>query len=170
MILANSLTTPALGLIVWTTLIFLIFFLLLYRYAWPQILNALHARNDRIRSALLAAEEAREEMIKLQADNEAILRKAREEREAIVREARDSAERIIGEAKGKAIAEANLIIAKSKTAIEREKAAAMSEIRQQVASISLDIASRVLLDKLSGDKEQEKLIEKYLNELDSNRN
>jgi len=170
MVLANSLTTPALGLIVWTTLTFLIFFLLLYRYAWPQILNAIHARNDRIRSALMAAEEAREDMIKLQADNEAILRKAREERETIVREARDSAERIIGEAKEKAISEANIIITKSKTAIEREKAAAMSEIRQQVASLSLDIASRVLLEKLSGDKEQEKLIEKYLNELDSTRN
>ncbi len=170
MVLANSLTTPALGLIVWTSLTFILFFLLLYRFAWPQILNAIHARDERIRSALLSAEEAREEMIKLQADNEAILRKAREEREAIVREARDSAERIIVEAKGKAIAEANTIIAKSKTAIEREKAAAMSEIRQQVASISLDIASRVLLEKLSGDKEQEKLIEKYLNELENSRN
>lgn len=170
MLLANSLTTPALGLIVWTTFTFLLFFLLLYRFAWPQILNAIHARNDRIRSALLSAEEAREEMIKLKADNETVLRKAREEREVIVREARDSAERIIGEAKQKAVSEANLIIAKSKTAIEREKAAAMSEIRQQVASISLDIASRVLLEKLSGDKEQEKLIEKYLKELDSSRN
>lgn len=170
MILANSLTTPALGLIVWTTFTFLLFFLLLYIFAWPQILNAINARNDRIRNALLSAEEAREEMKKLQADNDVIIRKAREEREAIVREARDAAEKIIGEAKQKAVTEANLIIAKSKTAIEREKSAAMSEIRQQVASISLDIASRVLLEKLSDDKEQEKLIERYLKELDNSRN
>jgi len=170
MVLANSLTTPALGLIVWTTISFLIFFFLLYHFAWPQILNAINARNERISSALLSAEQAREEMIKLQADNEIILRKAREEREAIVKEARNAAEKIIGEAKQKAISEANLIIAKSKDVIEREKSLAMTEIRQQVATISLDIASRVLIEKLSGDKEQEKLIEKYLNELERTRN
>jgi F-type H+-transporting ATPase subunit b len=170
MILANNLATPALGLIVWTTVIFLIFFFVLRKYAWPQILNAVHARNERIRSSLLSVEKAREEMIKLQADNEAILRKAREEREIIVREARDSAERIIGEARNKAVAEANTIIAKSRTAIEREKNLAMTEIRQQVASLSLEIASKVLTEKLSATGEQEKLIEKYLNELDTNRN
>jgi len=170
MILANSLTSPALGLIVWTTIIFILFFVLLYKFAWPQILNAVNARNSQIRSALLSAEQAKEEMIKLLADNEVIIQKAREEREVIVREARDSAERIIGEAREKSIAEANSIIAKSKIAIEREKTATMLEIREQVASISLDIASRVLLEKLSGDKEQEILIEKYLKELDSSRN
>lgn len=170
MILANSLTSPALGLIVWSTLIFLIFFGVLYKFAWPQILNAVHARNERIRSSLLSAEKAREEMIKLQADNEEILRKARGERELIVREARDAAEKIISEARDKAIAEANIIIAKSRTLIEREKATAMTEIRQQVASISLEIASKVVLEKLSSDKEQEQLIEKYLKEIESNRN
>lgn len=170
MILAGNLTTPALGLVVWSTLIFFLFFAVLYKFAWPPILNAIHARNERIRSSLLAAEKAREDMIKLQADNEAILRKAREEREIIVREARDSAERIISEARDKAIAEANAIVAKSRTLIEREKASAMTEIRQQVASISLDIASRVVMEKLSSNQEQEKLIEKYLKEIESNRN
>jgi F-type H+-transporting ATPase subunit b len=170
MILANSLTSPALGLIVWSTLIFLVFFFILYRFAWPQILNAVEARNERIRSSLLSAEKAREEMIKLQADNEAILRKAREEREQIVREARDSAERIISNAKNKAIEEANSIIAKSRLAIEREKSAAMSEIKQQVASISLDIASSVLQEKLSGSAEQERLIDRYLGDMGSSKN
>lgn len=170
MILANSLTSPALGLIVWSTIIFLIFFMVLYKFAWPQIMNAVHARNERIRSSLLSAEKAREEMIKLQADNEEILRKARGERELIVREARETAEKIIGEARDKAIAEANLIVAKSRSVIEREKATAMTEIRQQVASISLEIASKIVMQKLSSDKEQESLIEKYLKEIESNRN
>jgi len=170
MILAGNLITPELGLVVWSTLIFLLFFAVLYKFAWPPILNAIHARNERIRSSLLAAEKAREDMIKLQADNEAILRKAREERELIVREARDSAEKIISEARDKAIAESNAIVAKSRTVIEREKVTAMAEIRQQVASISLEIASRVVMEKLSSDKEQERLIEKYMQEIESNRN
>jgi F-type H+-transporting ATPase subunit b len=170
MITANSLATPALGLIVWTTVIFLIFFFLLRKYAWPPVLNAIHARNERIRSSLLAAEKAREEMIRLQADNEAILRKAREERDQIVREAREASEKIVSNSREKAAMEATAIILKARQAIEREKDAAMLEIRQQVASISIDIASRVLQEKLSVTGEQEKLIDKYLNEFDSGKN
>jgi F-type H+-transporting ATPase subunit b len=170
MITANSLATPALGLIVWTTIIFLIFFFLLRKYAWPPVLNAIHARNERIRSSLLAAEKAREEMIRLQADNEAILREAREERDQIVREAREAAEKIVAISRERASQEANAITAKARQAIEREKDAAMIEIRQQVASISMDIASRVLQEKLSVTGEQEKLIEKYLSEFDKGRN
>lgn len=170
MITANSLATPALGLIVWTTVIFLIFFFALRKYAWPPVLNAIHARNERIRSSLLAAEKAREEMIRLQADNEAILREAREERDQIVREAREAAEAIISGSREKASQEANVLISRARQAIEREKEAAMIEIRQQVASISIEIASRVVKEKLSVTGEQEKLIENYLNEFDSGRN
>ncbi|MDX9929858.1 MAG: F0F1 ATP synthase subunit B [Bacteroidales bacterium] len=170
MVLANSLATPALGLIVWTTVIFLIFFYVLRRFAWPQILNAVHARNERIRSSLLAAEKAREEMIRLQADNEAILREAREEKDKIIREARDASDNIIALARDKSSQEAAAIIARAKTAIEREKETAMVEIRQQVASISLEIASRIVMEKLSVTGEQEKLIEKYLSELEDSRN
>ncbi len=170
MITANSLATPALGLIVWTTVIFLIFFFALRKYAWPPVLNAIHARNERIRSSLLAAEKAREEMIRLQADNEAILREAREERDQIVREAREAAEAIISGSREKASQEANVLISRARQAIEREKEAAMIEIRQQVASISIEIASRVVKEKLSVTGEQEKLIEKYLNEFESGKN
>ena len=170
MILANSLATPALGLIVWTTFIFLIFFFVLRKFAWPQILNAVHARNERIRSSLLASEKAREDMIRMQADNEEILRRAREERDIIVREARESAERIVADSREKAALEGSIIVAKARAAIEREKSAAMIEIRQQVASISVEIASKVLQEKLLVTCEQEKLIGKYLDELETNRN
>lgn len=165
MILANSLATPALGLIVWTTVIFLIFFYVLRRFAWPPILNAVHARNEGIRSSLLASEKAREEMIRMQADNEEILRRAREERDAIVREAREASEKIVAGSRDKAALEAAAIVAKARSVIEREKSAAMIEIRQQVASISVEIASKVLQEKLAVTGEQEKLIEKYLDEL-----
>jgi len=170
MILANSLATPALGLIVWTTFIFLIFFFVLYKFAWPPILNAVHARNERIRSSLLASEKAREDMIRMQADNEEILRRAREERDIIVREARESAERIVADSREKAALEGSIIVAKARAAIEREKSAAMIEIRQQVASISVEIASKVLQEKLLVTGEQEKLIGKYLDELETKRN
>lgn len=170
MITANSLATPALGLIVWTTLIFLTFFFLLRKYAWPPVLNAIHARNERIRSSLLAAEKAREEMVRLQADNESILREAREERDQIVREAREAAEKVAFVSREKATQEATAIITKARQAIEREKDAAMIEIRQQVASISIEIASRVLQEKLTATSEQEKLIAKYLAEFDSGKN
>lgn len=170
MILANSLATPALGLIVWTTFIFLIFFFVLRKFAWPQILNAVHARNERIRSSLLASEKAREDMIRMQADNEEILRRAREERDIIVREARESAERIVADSRDKAALEGSIIVAKARTTIDREKSAAMIEIRQQVASISVEIASKVLQEKLLVSGEQEKLIGKYLDELETNRN
>jgi F-type H+-transporting ATPase subunit b len=170
MILANSLATPALGLIVWTTFIFLIFFFVLHKFAWPQILNAVHARNERIRSSLLASEKAREDMIRMQADNEEILRRAREERDLIVREARETSEKIVADSREKAALEASIIVSKAKAAIEREKSAAMIEIRQQVASISVEIASKIMQEKLVVTGEQEKLIGKYLDELESQRN
>ncbi|MBE0675440.1 MAG: F0F1 ATP synthase subunit B [Bacteroidales bacterium] len=170
MISANSLATPALGLIVWTTLIFLMFFLILRKFAWPQIFNAIHARNERIRSSLLAAEKVREDLIRLQADNEEILREAREERDQIVKEARGAAERILSASRDKATQDAAAIVSRARTAIEREKDLAMTEIRQQVASISIEIASRVLQEKLSSSGEQEKLIERYLTELEKGKN
>ncbi|MBM3419718.1 MAG: F0F1 ATP synthase subunit B [Bacteroidetes bacterium] len=170
MVAGNSLATPALGLIVWTTVIFLIFLFILRKYAWPPILNAIHARNERIRSSLLAAEKAREEMIRLQADNEAILREAREERDKIVREARESGDKIIAISREKAGQEASVIVAKARLAIEREKEAAMMEIRKQVADISVDIASLILRERLTPSREQEKLIENYLKEIDKGMN
>ena len=83
-LLANSLTTPAIGTVVWTTLIFTLFFLILSKFAWKPILNAVKAREEMIKGSLASAEKAREDMMRLQSDNEAILRKAREEREVIL--------------------------------------------------------------------------------------
>lgn len=169
-LLANSLTTPAIGTIFWTTLIFGLFFLVLTKFAWKPILNAVKARDEMIKGALESAEKAREDMLKLQSDNEAILRKAREEREGILKDAREVRDKLISEAKGKATEEAEKLIEKARTGIESEKAKALSEIREQVATLSVEIASKILGEKLKESGEQGKLIDKYLKEIDLNKN
>ena len=169
-ILANSLTTPAIGTVIWTTIIFCVFFFLLAKFAWKPILSAVKARDEVIKSSLEAAEKAKEEMIKLQSDNEAILRKAREEREAILKEGRDVRDKLIADAKGKAEEEAEKIVEKARTDIENEKMKALLEINEQVASLSVDIASKLLGEQLSKTGEQEKLIDNYLKEINLNKN
>jgi F-type H+-transporting ATPase subunit b len=169
-LLANSLTSPAIGLVFWTTLIFIIFFLILKKYAWKPILSAVKARDEMIKGSLASAERARKEMLKLQSDNEAILRKAREERENILKEARDVRDKLIAEAKGKATEEAEKVIQKARAGIEREKTAAIAEIREQVAYLSVEIASKILGEKLKQTGEQAKLIDNYLKDIDINKN
>ena len=169
-LLANSLTTPAFGTIFWSALIFGLFFLILTKFAWKPILAAVKARDEMIRSSLESAEKAREDMLKLQSDNEAILRKAREEREVILKEAREVRDKLISEAKGKASEEAEKLVEKARAGIESEKRKALSEIHEQVASISVEIASRLLGEKLKQTGEQEKLIDNYLKEIDFNKN
>jgi F-type H+-transporting ATPase subunit b len=169
-LLANSLTTPAIGTIFWTTLIFGLFFLILAKFAWKPILNAVKARDEMIKGSLESAEKAREDMLKLQSDNEAILRKAREEREGILKEAREVRDKLISEAKGKAAEEAEKLIDKARTGIESEKRKALAEIREQVATLSIEIASKLLGEKLKQTGEQGKLIDGYLKEIDFNKN
>ena len=168
--LASSLTTPAIGTVVWTTVIFLLFFFLLTKFAWKPILNAVRARDEIIKSSLESAEKAREDMKRLQADNEAILKKAREERENILKEARDVRDKMINEAKGKASEEAEKLIGKAREAIEREKDKALSEIHDEVAFLSVEVASKLLGEKLKESEQQSKLITGYLKEIENNRN
>lgn len=170
MILANSLTTPAIGTIFWTTSIFVVFFLILKKFAWKPILAAIRQREEMIKGSLEMAKNAREEMLRLQSDNEAILKKAREEREGILKEAREVRDKLISEAKTRATEEAEKLIEKAKSGIEQEKTKALSEIHEQVATLSVEIASKLLGERLSQTKEQEKLIEKYLNDIGLNKN
>ena len=169
-ILANSLTTPALGTLVWSVLIFGLFFLILTKFAWKPILNAVKARDEMIQGSLESAEQAREEMLRLQSDNEKILHRAREEREVILKEAREVRDKLIAEAKGKASEEAEKLIEKARAGIESEKSKALSEIHEQVATLSVDIASKIVGEKLKHTGEQDKLINNYLKEIDLNKN
>lgn len=169
-LLSNSLTTPAIGTLFWTVVIFTMFFLILTKFAWKPILNMVKQREEMIKGSLASAEKARKEMVKLQSDNEAILKKAREERESILKEAREVRDKMIAEAKGKASEEADKIVEKARTGIEREKALALADIREQVASLSVDIASKLLSEKLSHTGEQGKLIDHYLKDIDLKKN
>jgi F-type H+-transporting ATPase subunit b len=166
--LSNSLTSPGIGVVIWAALIFGLFFIILARFGWKPILAAVKSRDEMIKGSLASAAKAREEMVKLQSDNEAILRKAREEREVILKEAREVRDKLIAEAKGKATEEAEKIVEKAIAGIEREKAKALSEIHDQVTTLSIDIASKLLGEKLSKTDEQEKLISKYLKDIDLN--
>src|SRR3972149_2724317 len=168
-LLANSLTSPAIGLVFWSVLIFGLFFFLLSKFAWKPILNAVKARDEMIKGSLEAAEIAREDMMRLQSDNEAILRKAREEREVILKDARDVRDKLIAEAKGKASEEAEKIVEKARIGIEGQKREALAEIHDQVAILSVDIASKLLGEQLKKTGEQEKLIDNYLKEINFNK-
>ncbi|HUX55838.1 MAG TPA: F0F1 ATP synthase subunit B [Bacteroidales bacterium] len=171
MILASSsLTTPAIGTIFWTALIFVLFFFILKKFAWKPILNAVKARDEMIKGSLESAENARREMLRIQSDNETILSKAREERESILKEAREVRDKLISEAKDKATEEAEKLIEKARVGIENEKRKALSDIHDQVATLSVGIASKLLSEKLKQTGQQEKLIDTYLKEIDFNKN
>ena len=163
-----DLVTPGIGMIFWTTLFFLILLFILGKFAWPAILAAVAARNESIRKALDAAEKAREEMTQLQADNEKVLAEAKVERDAMMKEARDVKDSIIAEAKEKAGAEASKMIQNAKEAIRSEQASAVSEMKEQMAKLSVDIAEMILVEKLGNDKAQKDLVNKLVDDIDLN--
>ncbi len=170
MILANSLATPAIGTIFWTTLIFGLLLVLLRVFAWKPIMGAIKEREDSIKGSLEAADEARRDMERLQADNETIIKEARKERDALMKEARDSRDKMIAEAKNLAKTEADKIVEKAREGIEKEKSAAMAEIRDQVADLSVDIAEKILRLSLKDTPEQDRLIDKLLDDIDLKKN
>ncbi len=133
-------------------------------------MNAVQAREDMIRNSLDSAEKAREEMKVLQADNEIILRKAREERDKILRDARAAYERMMTEAKEKSQSESDALVRRAKELIEREKVTAITEVKREVARLAIEVASKVVGEKLKNDAQQQKLIERYIKEIEANRN
>ena len=150
------------GLFFWQLFIFIGLILLLKKFAWKPILDAVNEREEGIRNALKSAENARNEMQNLQADNQRILQEARMERDALLKEAREMKEKMIADSKTEAQAEGQKMIAQAKAAIESEKNAAMAELKSQVSSLSLEIAEKLLKDELSNKDSQVKLVEKML--------
>jgi F-type H+-transporting ATPase subunit b len=156
------------SLIFWTTIIFILFFILLRKFAWKPILGAVKGREDSINEALSSAETARREMQNLTAENERILQEARLERDSLLKEAREMREKMIADSKADAQAEGARMIEQAKTAILAEKNAAMAELKSQVSSLSLSIAEKVLKDELSNKEAQTKLIENMLGDVKLN--
>ncbi len=160
-------TSPE-SLIFWTTITFIIFFFLLAKFAWKPILGAVKSREESINNALASADAARREMQNLTASNERILQEARMERDAMLKEAREMREKMIADSKAEAQAEGTRMIEQAKAAIQSEKNAAMSEIKTQVSSLSLDIAEKLLKNELSNKDSQKALVEKMLGDVTLN--
>ena len=163
-----DLVTPGIGLIFWTTLIFFLLLILLRIFAWKPILNAVKNRESSIKSALESAEKAKEEMKKLLVKNEQILKDAKIERDLMLRDAKLAREKVINEAKEKASQEASKLLALARQNIQNEKESAINEIKLQVANLSVAIAEKILREKLSGDKNQNDLINKLIDDIELN--
>ena len=155
----------SLGLFFWQLILFVALVLLLKKFAWKPILNAVNDREEGILKALESAENARKEMQNLTADNERILKEARIERDAMLKEAREMKDSMITEAKSEASAQATKVIEQAKATIESEKHAAIAEIKNQVAGLSLEIAEKVMRIELSDKNKQIKLVEDMLKEV-----
>ncbi|MCB0619535.1 MAG: F0F1 ATP synthase subunit B [Saprospiraceae bacterium] len=153
-----SVIKPEPGLIIWTTIIFAIFWYMMSKFAFGPIQQALRKREEDIQGALDEAKKAREEMANLQAQNETLMAEAQEERAKIIKDAKHAKETILKEAKEKAKEEAQRIVTNAKQEIENQKLAAMTELKNQIGTIALDIAGKVIDRELKGDKEQEKFV------------
>ncbi len=152
----------SLGLFILQTILFVGLILLLKKFAWKPILDAVNEREEGIKNALLSAESAKKEMQNLKSDNEKLLADARAERDTMIKEAREMKEKMINDAKTEAQVAGEKMIAQAKAAIESEKNAAMADLKNQVSSLSLEIAEKVLRDELSNKESQTKLVEKML--------
>ena len=150
------------GLFFWQAIILVILIVLLAKFAWKPILAALAAREEGISNALLAAENAKKDMQNLKADNEKLLAEARAERDAMIKEAREIKEKMIADAKSEAQVQGAAMIESAKATIESEKNAAMAELKNQVSTLSLEIAETLLKGELSNKEAQTKLVEKML--------
>jgi F-type H+-transporting ATPase subunit b len=158
----------SLGLFVFQILIFVGLVLLLKKFAWKPILDAVNEREEGIKTSLESAAKAKEEMAAIAADNERILNEARVERDTLLKEARQSKEKLISEAKEQAAVEADKIIASAKESINREKMQAMTELKNQIADLSVGIAEKVLRQELSSKDSQMKLIDSLVKEAEEN--
>lgn len=154
----------SLGLFVWMLVIFIGLVFLMKKFAWKPILDAVNEREEGIRNALLSAENAKREMLNLQSSNEKLIAEARAERDEMMKEAREIKEKMINDAKSEAQSQGEKMIAQAKAAIESEKNAAMAELKNQVSSLSLEIAEKVLKSELANAEAQSKLVEKMLGE------
>ncbi len=158
-----ELLLPHLGLIIWTLIAFLIVFFILKKYAWKPILTGLNEREAGIANSIATAERVKLEMAQLKNENEALLAQAREERGAMLKEAKEIKDKIINDAKDDAKIQASKIIAEAHASIENQKMAAITDLKNQLGNMVVEVSEKVLRRELSNKTEQEK----YIRELTS---
>jgi len=156
-----KLLTPDPGLLFWTLVAFLIVFIILGKMAWPAIIKGLKEREEGIADAIATAEKVKAEMATLKNENEAMMAQAREERAVMIKEAKEQTLKMISDAKDKAKSEYDRIVADAQLAINQQKNAALTEVKNQVGSLVIEVSEKILRRELSDKKEQEK----YINQL-----
>ena len=157
-----DLLTPDVGLLFWTFISFAILFFVLKKFAWKPIVKTVNDRENSIKEALASADAAKREMQNLTANNEKLLKEARVERDAMMKEARELKTKLIADAKEEAKVEGAKMIANAQAAIQSEKKAAIADIKNQVASLSIEIAEKVVTEELSNKDKQLKLVSDLL--------
>ncbi len=163
-----SVLKPDPGIIFWTALVFIVLWTILGRMAFKPIQGALKKRENDIQDALDEAKNAREEMAKLNAENEALLVKAREERATILKEAKEAKAAMIKEAEGEARAKAQKIVTNATQEIENQRKAAVTDLKNQVGLMAIEIAEKVLRKQLAGDAAQEGYVNTLVDEIKLN--
>ena len=159
---------PEFGLILWSTIIFVLFYFVLGKFAFRPIANALKKREHDIQNALDESKKAREEIANMKAENAALLAQAREERSKMLQEAKETKSSIISEAKVKAKEEAQKIVTNAKREIDNEKKAAISEVKNQVGMMAIDIAEKLIQKELKNDAEHENFVNKLVDDIKLN--
>jgi len=159
-----DLITPDVGLLFWTLVSFIILYIILRKFAWGPILTAVKEREESIKAALDAADNAKKEMENLKADNEKILNEAKIERETMLKEAREMKSKLISDAENEAKAKAKTMVEAAKTAIQNEKNSAMNELKNTVVDLSVGIAEKLISEELADKDRQLKMIEEILDD------
>ncbi len=163
-----DLLLPHLGLFVWTLLAFLIVFLILKKFAWPMILKGLNEREANIADSIATAERVKKEMAQLKSENEALLQSAREERAAMLKEAKDIKDKMINDAKDEAKNQAAKIVADANASIQHQKMAALTDIKNQVGKMVVEVSEKILRKELSDKANQEAYISQLAEEIKLN--
>ena len=154
-----DLVTPGIGLIFWTSVVFLLLVFILKKFAWKPILDAVEKRSDSIEKAINAADEAKASIEQLNIERDKIKKESLAERDALLKEARDTKNKIISDAKAKAKQETDKILSDAREVIKNEKMAAITELKNQVAILSLEIAEKIVKDQLSSNDKQKALVD-----------
>ncbi|MEO5944667.1 MAG: F0F1 ATP synthase subunit B [Ferruginibacter sp.] len=163
-----QLLTPDLGLLLWTLLAFLVVLFILGKYAWPAIVKGLNDREKNIADSIASAEKVKLEMAQLKNDNEALLAQAREERAAMLKEAKDIKDKMINDAKDEAKVQASKIITDAQASINQQKMAAMTDLKNQVGKLVVEVSEKVLRRELANKSDQESFIKQLADEVTLN--
>ena len=160
-----SILTPDFGLLFWMLLAFGVVFFLLAKYGFPAITKAVEDRKNYIDESLKNAREANEKLANVKVEGENILKEAHEQQARIIKEAMATRDNIIAEARNKAQTEGQQLFEEAKKQIVAEKENALHDIRSQVADLSVLIAEKVIRRQLDNAEEQEKYIDRILNDM-----